>query len=192
MSLTIAAKNTMLNALTVDTASLHTAFPGLTGANEVSGGAPAYARKAVTFGAAAGGSRALSAAVTFDVPATTVRWFGFWVSGTYVGYAPNGGSQLLFQIDVANNLVRSTAHGLANGTKVVFFNSTVPPPLVEGTVYFVVNATTDTFQVSATAGGSAIVLTGAGSGSALSTIIEDVYAAQGSHTLSADSYGLIF
>ena len=86
MSLTIAAKNTMLNALTVDTASLHTAFPGLTGANEVSGGSPAYARKAVTFGAAAGGSRALSAAVTFDVPATTVRWFGFWVSGTYVGY----------------------------------------------------------------------------------------------------------
>src|ERR1051325_4085611 len=82
LSLTIAAKNTMLNALTVDTASLHTAFPGLTGANEVSGGAPAYARKAVTFGAAAGGSRALSAAVTFDVPATTVRWFGFWVSGT--------------------------------------------------------------------------------------------------------------
>jgi len=192
MSLTTAAKNTMLNALTIDTASLHTAFPGLTGANEVSGGAPAYARKAVSFAAAAGGSRSLSAAVTFDVPATTVRWFGFWSSGTYVGYAANGGQQLLFQVDVTNNLVRSTAHGLANGTKVVFFNSTVPTPLVEGTVYFVVNATTDTFQVSATLGGPAIVLTGAGSGDALSTIIEDVYAAQGSHTLSADSYGLIF
>jgi hypothetical protein len=192
MSLTIAAKNTMLNALTVDTASLHTAFPGLTGANEVTGGSPAYARKAVTFAAAAGGSRALSAAVTFDVPSTTVRWFGFWVSGTYVGYAANGGVQLLFQIDVTNNLVRSTAHGLTNGLKVAFFNATVPTPLVEGTVYFVVNATTDTFQVSATSGGSAITLTGAGSGCALSTIIEDVYAAQGSHTLSADSYGLIF
>lgn len=192
MSLTIAAKNTMLNALTVDTASLHTAFPGLTGANEVSGGTPAYARKAVTFGAAAGGSRALSAAVTFDVPATTVRWFGFWVSGTYVGYAPNGGAQLLFQIDVPNNLVRSTANGLSNGQKVVFFNATVPTPLTEGTVYFVINATADTFQVSSTIGGAAITLTGAGSGDALSTIIEDVYAAQGSHTLSADSYGLIF
>lgn len=192
MSLTIAAKNTMLNALTVDTASLHTAFPGLTGANEVSGGTPAYARKAVTFGAAAGGSRSLSAAVTFDVPATTVRWFGFWVAGTYVGYAPNGGAQLLFQIDVPNNLVRSTANGLSNGQKVVFFNATVPTPLTEGTVYFVINATADTFQVSATVGGAAITLTGAGSGCALSTIIEDVYAAQGSHTLSADSYGLIF
>lgn len=192
MSLTVAAKNTMLNALSVDTTSLHTAFPGVTGANEVTGGAPAYARKAVTFGAAAGGSRALSAAVTFDVPATTVRWFGFWVAGTYVGYAPNGGAQLLFQIDVSGNLVRSSAHGLSNGQKVVFFNSTVPAPLVEGTVYFVVSATTDTFQVSATSGGAAIVLTATGSGCALSTIIEDVYAAQGTHTLSADSYGLIF
>jgi hypothetical protein len=158
MSLTISAKNTMLNALTIDTASLHTAFPGLTGANEVSGGSPAYARKAVTFGAAAGGSRALSAAVTFDVPATTVRWFGFWASSTFVGYAANGGTQLLFQIDVTNNLVRSTAHGLTNGTKIAFFNSTVPPPLVEGTVYYVVNTTADSFQVSATTGGVAITL----------------------------------
>jgi hypothetical protein len=192
MSLTVAAKNTMLNALTIDTASLHTAFPGLTGANEVSGGTPAYARKAVTFGAAAGGSRALTAAVTFDVPATTARWFGFWSSGTYVGYASNGGAQLLFQIDVTNNLVRSTGHGQSNGTKVVFFNSTVPPPLVEGTVYFIVNATTDTFQVSATAGGAAIVLTGTGSGCGMSTIIEDVYAAQGTHTLNTDTVGLVF
>ena len=192
MSLTIAAKNTMLNALTVDTASLHTAFPGLTGANEVSGGSPAYARKAVTFGAAAGGSRALSAAVSFDVPATTVRWFGFWVSGSYVGYAPNGGAQLLFQIDVTNNLVRSTAHGLSNGQKIVFFNATVPGGITEGTVYFVISATADTFQVSATLAGAAIVLTATGSGCALSTITEDVYAAQGTHTLSADSYGLIF
>lgn len=192
MSLTIAAKNTMLNALSVDQTSLHTTFPGLTGAGELSGGTPAYARKTVVFGAAAGGSRALTAAVTFDVPPTTVRWFGFWVAGTYVGYAPNGGSQLLFQIDVTNNLVRSTGNGLSNGQKVAFFNATMPAPIVEGQVYFVINAATDSFQISTTAGGAAVVLTSAGSGSALSTIIEDVYAAQGSHTLSADSYGLIF
>lgn len=192
MSLTVAAKNTMLNALSIDSCSLHTAFPGLTGASEVTGGTPAYARKTVSFAAAAGGSRALSAAVTFDVPATTVRWFGFWVAGTYVGYAANGGAQLLYVVDTVSNNVRSPAHGLSNGTKVAFFNGTVPVPLVEGTVYFVVNATTDTFQVSATSGGTAIVLTGQPSNSSLSSIIEDVYAAQGSHTLSADSYGLIF
>lgn len=192
MSLTVSAKNTMLNALSIDTASLHTAFPGLTGANEVSGGSPAYARQTVSFGAAAGGTRTLSAAVTFNVPATTVRWFGFWSAGMYVGYASNGGSQLLFQIDVTNNLVRSTAHGLSNGTKVVFFNSTVPGGTTEGTVYYVISATTDTFQISATLAGAAIVLTSTGSGCALSTLIEDVYAAQGMHTLNTDSYGLIF
>lgn len=192
MSLTIAAKNTMLNALTIDTASLHTAFPGLTGANEVSGGTPAYARKAVVFGAAAGGSRALTAAVTFDVPATTARWFGFWASGTYVGYAANGGAQLLFQIDVTNNLVRSTAHGLSNGTKVAFFNATVPSGLTEGVVYFVVNSTPDTFQVSATVGGSPLVISSTGSGCSMSTIIEDVYASQGTHTLNTDTVGLVF
>lgn len=192
MSLTTAAKNTMLNALTIDSASLHTAFPGLTGANEMTGGTPAYARKSVTFGTAAGASRALSAAVTFDVPASTVRWFGFWYLGTYVGYAANGGAQLLFQIDVTNNLVRSTAHGLTNGTKVAFFNSTVPAGLTEGTVYFVVAATTDTFQVSATSGGSAITLTSTGSGCSLATIIEDVYASQGTHTLNTDTVGLVF
>lgn len=192
MSLTTAAKNTMLNALNIDAASLHTAFPGLTGANEMTGGTPAYARKAVTFGAAAGAARALSAAVTFDVPASTVRWFGFWASGTYVGYAANGGTQLLFQIDVANNLVRSTAHGLTNGTKVAFFNSTVPGGLAEGTVYFVVSAAVDSFQVSATAGGPAIAMTSTGSGCSLATIIEDVYAAQGTHTLNTDTVGLVF
>lgn len=192
MSLTVAAKNTMLNALTIDAASLHTAFPGLTGANELTGGAPAYARKAVTFATAAGGTRALSSAVTFDVPATTVRWFGFWSSGTFVGYAANGGAQLLYQVDTANNKIFSAAHGLSNGLKIAFFNGTVPAPLAEGTVYFVVSATTDTFQVSATSGGAAIVLSGQPVNSALATIVEDVYAVQGTHTLSADSYGLIF
>jgi len=192
MSFTVAAKNTMLNALSPDAASLHSGFPGLTGANEISGGAPAYARKAVSFAAAAGGSRSLSAAVTFDVPATTVRWFGFWVSGTFVGYAANGGTQLLYVVDTGANNIRSPAHGLSNGTKIAFFNGTVPTPLTEGQVYFVVGATTDTFQVSATSGGSAITLTGQPSNSALSTIVEDVYAAQGNHTLSADSYGLVF
>jgi hypothetical protein len=158
----------------------------------VTGGTPAYARKAVVFGAAAGGTRALTAAVTFDVPATTVRWFGFWVSGSYVGYATNGGTQLLFQIDVTNNLVRSTAHGQANGTKVVFFNATVPAGTIEGTVYFVINATTDTFQVSTTLGGAALIITSPGSGCALASIVEDVYSSQGSHTLNTDSYGLVF
>ena len=69
--------------------SLHTADPGTSGTSEVTGGSPAYARKAVTWAAASGGSMALNAGVTFDVPAgTTVTHFGVWsasTSGTYYG-----------------------------------------------------------------------------------------------------------
>lgn len=61
--------------------SLHTANPGTTGASEASGGAPAYARKAVTFGAATAGT-ATSVEVTFDVPAGTYTHFGAWSAAT--------------------------------------------------------------------------------------------------------------
>jgi hypothetical protein len=82
-----AAKNTMLDGLTVTYMSLHTGDPSTTGANEVTGGSPAYARKACTFNAASSGSRALNADVTFDVPACTVAYVGYWsaVDGTFLG-----------------------------------------------------------------------------------------------------------
>ena len=70
-------------------ASLHTADPGTSGTSEVSGGSPAYARKAITWSAASGGSKTLSATVTFDVPGgTTVTHCGLWSalsSGTFRG-----------------------------------------------------------------------------------------------------------
>jgi hypothetical protein len=58
--------------------SLHTGDPGTADAatNEVTGGSPAYARKALTWGAAAS-SAITSAATPFDVPSgTTVTYFG--------------------------------------------------------------------------------------------------------------------
>lgn len=71
-------------------ASLHTATPNGSGSNEVAGGSPAYARVAITWGAAAGGSVALSSSPTFNVPAgTTVAFVGFWTlitGGTFLGY----------------------------------------------------------------------------------------------------------
>lgn len=71
-------------------ASLHTATPDASGSNEVSGGSPAYARKAVTWAASAGGAKAHSNAPVFDVPAgTTVAFAGLWsagTAGTFYGY----------------------------------------------------------------------------------------------------------
>lgn len=87
-SFSTSAKNTMLDGLTITYASLHSGDPGADGtANEISGGSPAYARKAVTFNAASSSSRALNADVTFDVPAATVAYVGYWSAeaGTFLG-----------------------------------------------------------------------------------------------------------
>ena len=65
-----ATKNAALNGITITHASLHSAYPGVTGANEISGGS--YARKAVTINGASGGQRLQNASVAFDVP-TDVR-----------------------------------------------------------------------------------------------------------------------
>jgi hypothetical protein len=105
------AKNDMLDALTVDLASLHTGDPGAAGtSNEVSGGSPAYARQAITFAAASSGSRAASSQPLFDVPgSTTVSWVSFWTNtGTvFIGSVQLGtpetfGSQGQFRITSAS------------------------------------------------------------------------------------------
>lgn len=56
-------------------------------------------------------------------------------------------------------------HGLPNGTPVVFSTTgALPTGLTAGTTYYVINASTDTFQVAATPLGAAIDTSGAGSG----------------------------
>ncbi|MCA1569796.1 MAG: hypothetical protein LC798_05625 [Chloroflexi bacterium] len=87
------AKNAMLDHLATlaGFASLHTADPGTTGTSEVTGGTPAYARKAITWNAAASANLDNNANPVFDVPAgTTVSFVGFWsaaTSGTFYGSA---------------------------------------------------------------------------------------------------------
>lgn len=186
MSFTTAAKNVMLDAIAGVTVSLHTDYPGTTGVNEVSGGAPAYARKAATFAAASGGTKSTSAGLTFDVPACTVRWVGLWVGGTFYGASPNGGTPAEFVADVTNDKILKASHGYANGQKLVFYAGTPPTGLTAGTIYYVVNASTNDFQVSASSGGAAVNITGLGATDCqLSPITEQVYAAQGTHTISA-------
>lgn len=67
--------------------SLHTADPGTTGANEVSGGVPAYARKAITWNAGTVDGSIVSDPITFDVPAgTDITHVGMWdavLAGNY-------------------------------------------------------------------------------------------------------------
>jgi hypothetical protein len=87
------AKNAMLDELAslAVFASLHTSDTPTAGGSEVSGGSPAYARKAITWNAATSGSIDSSNAPVFDVPSgTTVKAVGFWsaaTNGTFYGYS---------------------------------------------------------------------------------------------------------
>lgn len=64
----------------------------------------------------------------------------------------------------AGDLVNLTAHGLNDGQVVSFTSITSTTGISVNTAYYVVGSATNTFQVSATSGGSALTLTTDGSG----------------------------
>jgi hypothetical protein len=77
-------------------ASLHTADPGTTGANEVTGGSPAYARKAITWNAGVEDGSYTSNEITFDVPPGTLTHVGIWSAVTAGDYLDKGAINVTF------------------------------------------------------------------------------------------------
>ena len=67
----------------------------------------------------------------------------------------------------SGDLVTRTAHGYSNDMQVQFFNIATTTGISNGQFYYVINATANTFQVSATVGGSALALTNDGTGQLL-------------------------
>ena len=204
MPFNVTAQNVMLDALDesatqITHIGIFTAADPGTGTNftgtEATGGSPAYARQAVVWGAAASGLKANTGALTFDVAAGTYGFFGFFNAATgnssnFRGYAPFGtavkGFATVDAADVTANAITCSAHGLVNTDRVMTYNvfaETLPAGLTEGTIYFVVGATTDTFQVSLTSGGAAVDITGIGELYFQKTIPE-VFAAQGQITVA--------
>lgn len=85
----------------------------------------------------------------YDSSGTPKRiWWGLWAPVTSGVTAQNTG-----------DTITKTAHGLANGQKIVFQPGYVPAGLTGGTTYFVVGQTANTFQVATTLGGSAVAIT---------------------------------
>jgi hypothetical protein len=119
MPFTPTGNNAMLDAIGITHVSLHSGFPGTGGANEISGGSPAYARGAITFGAAAASERAQGADVVLNVPpSTTLQFVGYWTAatgGNFRGYHPLGNAPVIeFVSDLAADLIRAPAvRGLA-------------------------------------------------------------------------------
>ncbi len=186
-----ASRNLMIAAEGTTHLSLHNAY-STTGANELTGGSPAYARKAVSYGAASAGAKAQSANVTFDVPAAaTAQFVGRWTAltgGTFLGMTALGGSELEFATDTTTDTITAPAHGFADTDKIVFVGGTPPAGLTEGTVYFVRDSATNTFKVAATSGGAAIDLTGQAAAKCLvSKIVPESYGAQGTYQVNSGS-----
>jgi surface protein len=67
----------------------------------------------------------------------------------------------------STDLVNRTAHGYTNGMMVQFYNIVTTTGITEAQYYYVINATANTFQVSATVGGAALDFVGDGSATLL-------------------------
>lgn len=177
-----AAKNAMLDALDEGVSQIthigaHTLTDPGTGTNansgEVAGGS--YARQAVTFGAAASAAKANTGALSIPIPAGTTVGFltGFnhvsANSGNYRGYFPLNGTKRGFgtvdSAGVTSDAIQSAGHGLIDTNRVMVMNTlaeSLPTGLTEGTIYFVVSAATDTFELSLTSGGASVNITAQG------------------------------
>lgn len=66
-------------------------------------------------------------------------------------------------VNTSTNYLTSVGHGLNNGDTLFLYSDGFPAPFTSDTLYFVINKTTDTFQLSLTSGGSAIDITTSGS-----------------------------
>jgi hypothetical protein len=166
-------KNAALNLLIGKHLSLHTAWPGNSGANEAAGVARILLD---TEWGTPSGSLASDESITFpNVPAGDYFYLGLWDASSggsfYTALPLNDvafGFKLGVCIDVATDRIVSPAHGLVTGDRVAFFTEkgqALPGGITEGSVYYVVNPTTDDFQVSLTNGGAAVNITAKGQGS---------------------------
>lgn len=75
------------------------------------------------------------------------------------------GTGATFTANATTDIITATSHGLSNGNRVLLDSTTtLPAALSAHTIYYVISATTNTFQVSTTVGGSAVNITDTGTG----------------------------
>lgn len=139
------------------------------GVTEVAGGS--YARQAVTWTAAAAGVRDNNAQLSIPIPAgTTVvvasihdaSSAGNLEAWLQIGSTLRGVGTV---VTAVGDAISSNGHGLANTNRVFVSpvaGESLPAGLSATTLYFVVGATTDTFQLSLTSGGAAVDITALG------------------------------
>ena len=94
--------------------------------------------------------------------------YGYRGGPIYYWDASFGVDPLLTTVTIASPAVVTSSVPFANGTPIVLVNSgypsALPTGLSPGTIYYVINASGNTFNLAATAGGAAITTTGTQSG----------------------------
>ena len=87
-------------------------------------------------------------------------------TGQAINVSATGTQRTVTGVNTGTETITSVAHGYVNGDAIRFQSTggSVPGGLTAGQTYYVVNAATDTYQVSTTVGGAAEDLTSAGSG----------------------------
>lgn len=104
---------------------------------------------------------------THTVIKNVQTYFDAVTSGDFIGSTnPGATGPYPVTLTIANPCVLTfNSHGQANGQRVMLRTTgALPTGLAADTVYFVVNAATNTFQLAATAGGAAIATSGSQSG----------------------------
>lgn len=75
------------------------------------------------------------------------------------------GTGIVFTVNAATDVVTANSHGFVNGNRLLLDSTvTLPAGLSANTIYFVIAATTNTFKLATSAGGTAIDITGTGTG----------------------------
>jgi hypothetical protein len=202
MALTNAGRDTLI-ASGLRSTITHLGLATPTGV-ELSGGSPAYARKAVSWTATGGtGIVDNTAQLDFDVGGTSgtpvtigrVLLRGASSGGTDYGWFPVGGAlPMLVTVDASNDTFTNFGHGLINGSQVFFepvSGGSLPSGISQGTMYQVNNASTNAFQVLT--GLATLNVTASGECYAIQCVPE-VFNSQGTYSFATgdvDLYGLL-
>lgn len=137
------------------------------GTTESSSARTAVSWTTSTAGAPADNTAQLSIAMPAASSAVAVGLHSASSAGTQHGWLQIGSTLrgVGTVVSTAGDAISSNGHGLANTNRVFFATvagESLPTGLSASTLYFVVGATTDTFQVSLTSGGAAVDITALG------------------------------
>ncbi len=166
IGLTTARANAVLDSeLNSTYLGFFTTAPDANGTSGVECDYTSYARVAVTWASASARSKANSAVAqcplkTGGADDTVVAWglFDAASAGNLKCWGRAVGTPKSF-VALASNTITCPAHTWTDDQPVILMSipgESLPSGVTEGTVYYLISVTTDTFQISATVGGSAV------------------------------------